>query len=61
MRSGRRPPEGVEVARTITLDDLGLGAEVLHRETKMIKFDRNKIISGELTDRNKIFYKFRCY
>ena len=55
MRSGGRPPEGVEVAGTIAPDDLVLGAEVLHRETKRIKLNRKKIISGELTNRDKIF------
>jgi hypothetical protein len=60
MRRGRRPPEGVEVTRTIAPDDLALGAEVLHRETKGIKLDRNKIISGEFANRKKIFDEVRC-
>ena len=55
MRRRRRPPEGVEVANTIAPDDLVLGAEVLHRKTERIKLNRNKIISGELADREKIF------
>ena len=55
MRRGRLPPEGVEISRTIAPDDLVLGLEVLHRETKLIKFNRNRIISGELADIKKIF------
>jgi hypothetical protein len=47
----RWPPEGVEISGTIAPGDLGLGVEVLHRETKQIKFNRNRIISGELMDK----------
>jgi hypothetical protein len=50
MRRGRPPPEGVEVTGTFAPDDLILGAEVLHRETEMIKIARNKIINAEFIE-----------
>jgi hypothetical protein len=60
MHRVRRPPEGVEIIGTIASNNLVLGAEVLHRETKGIKLDRNKIISGEFVNRKKIFDEVRC-
>jgi hypothetical protein len=60
MFRGRWPPEGVEVTGTIAPDDLVLGAEVLHRETKGIKLDRNKIISGKFANKKKILDEVRC-
>jgi hypothetical protein len=58
--TGEDDTEGVEVTGTIAPDDLVLGVEVLHRETKWIKLDRNKIISGEFANRKKIFDEVRC-
>lgn len=54
MRRGRKPTKRTEVAGTIAPDNLILGTEVLHRETKRVKLNRDKIISGELTYGNKI-------
>ena len=45
----------VEVTGTITSDEGFLGEWVLHRKTKFVKFNRNIIIGGELTDKYQIF------
>jgi hypothetical protein len=45
----------VEVAWAIAPGDHAPCAEVLHRKTSGVKFDRAIIINGELTNRNKIF------
>ena len=60
MRRGRWPPEGVEISGTIAPGDLGLGLEVLHRETERIKFNRNRIILSEFAHRNKVFNEIGC-
>jgi hypothetical protein len=44
--------ESVEVAGAIEPSDLRFGLVVLHRLTKRIKFHTNKIVTGELTNRN---------
>jgi hypothetical protein len=49
----------VEVAGAIAANDLGLGAKVLDRETKRVKFNGRGVISGKTTNRNKIFHKVR--
>ena len=37
------------------------GTEILHKNTKRVKLDRNEIVSGELSNRKKIFYDVRSY
>jgi hypothetical protein len=39
--------EVVEVAGAIAANDLGLGAKVLDRETKRVKFNGTGVISGK--------------
>jgi hypothetical protein len=45
---------GVEVTSTIAAKNHALRPEVLHRETKGIKFYRTTVVTGELTNRQKI-------
>ena len=33
--------------------------EILHRNTKRVKFNRNKIIRGKLSNRDKVFDNIR--
>jgi hypothetical protein len=47
--------QGVEGPWTVTAKKGTPGAQVLHRNTKGVKFDGDKIISGELSKRKKIF------
>jgi hypothetical protein len=42
--------DGVEWTETIVASDHAPCAKVLKRETKRVKFDRNIVISGELTN-----------
>ena len=35
--------------------------EILHRNTKWVKLNRNKIIRGELSNREKVFNNIRSY
>jgi hypothetical protein len=51
--------EVVEVAGAIAVNDLGLGAKVLDRETKWVKLNGSGVISGKMTNGNKIFHKVR--
>ena len=51
---GRYTMKTVEFTGAIKVGDLGLGLVILHRQAKGIKFDRNIIVSGESTDRDKI-------
>ena len=51
---------GVEVAGTIEASDLLLGQEILHRQAKTVKFYGDKIITGKLANRNKVFDEGRC-
>ena len=44
----------VERAGAIAPGDHAPGPEILHRETKGVKLDRTGVISGELTNRDKI-------
>lgn len=48
----------VEGARAIAPGDHVLGPEVLHRKTKGVKFNRARLIDGELTNGNKVGNKF---
>jgi hypothetical protein len=43
---------GVEVTRTVTPKDHGLGMKVLHRETKRVKFNGATIVTSEFSNRN---------
>ena len=54
-RSSGSTVDGVEVAGAIEACDLRLGVEILHRETKGIKLDRDMIISGEATKKKLNF------
>jgi hypothetical protein len=52
---GRRELQGVERSRTVTAKEEVPGTKILHRDTKRVKFNRNKIISGELANGQKVF------
>ena len=45
-----RELQGVEGSRAVTTKEEVPGTEILHRNTKRVKLDRNKIISGELSN-----------
>jgi hypothetical protein len=47
--------ERIEVPITIRAKKKGLGSLVLHRETKRIKFDGDKIITSEFAHEYEIF------
>jgi hypothetical protein len=51
--------EVVEVAGAIAANDLGLGGKVLNRETKRVKLNRTRVISGKTMNGNEIFHKVR--
>jgi hypothetical protein len=51
--------EVVKVAEAIAVNDLGLGANVLDRETNRVKFNGTRVISGKMMNGNKIFHKVR--
>jgi hypothetical protein len=53
--------DGVERTGTTAALDHVLGAKIHNRKTKGVKFDRDKIINGELTNRQKIFNYIRNY
>jgi hypothetical protein len=46
--------KGVKIARTIGQQNSDPGDEILHRETKWIKFSGAPTISSKLAHRNKI-------
>lgn len=52
--------KGVEAPETVTSDDLILGGQILHIETKWVKFNRARIIRGKLMNINKIFDDIRA-
>jgi hypothetical protein len=52
---GRRVVDWVERADAIAPGNQAPGPEVLHRKTKGVKVNRTSIISGELTNRDKVF------
>lgn len=58
-RRRRRKVQRVKRPGAIAPDDLVPGGEVLHREAKRVKLDRNGVISSELAHRNKILNQFR--
>jgi hypothetical protein len=47
----------VEVARAVTAENHRLGSPILDRETTIVKLDGNRIITGESTNGNQIFYQ----
>ena len=49
----------VELVRAITSVKYHLGTSVLDRETKLIKFNGNRIFTCKITNRNKVFKKGR--
>ena len=50
---------GVEIARTIEPSYHRLAVEILHRQPKRIKFDRNLVINCETANINQVFDKSR--
>jgi hypothetical protein len=52
---GHRVVEWVERADAIAPGNQAPGPEVLHRKTKGVKLNKTSIISGELTNGNKVF------
>ena len=57
--SAWRRGDGVEVTRATAPENHGPYPEILHRKTPRVKFNRTKIVSGKLTDGNKIFNNAR--
>ena len=55
----RTAMEGVVRARAIGSENFGPGWIFLHRETKGIKFNRYRVVSAKLSNRNKIFNYMR--
>ena len=49
----------VQVVRAVTSVQHHPGTGVLHRETKTIKFNGKRIITGKTTNRNEIFNEVR--
>jgi hypothetical protein len=49
-----RELQGVEGPKTLTSQQRGLGAEILYRNTKRVKFNRNTIVSGKFANREKV-------
>jgi hypothetical protein len=49
-----RQSERVEGAGALTSEHHRAGAKVLNRETGRVKFNRNIVITGQLTNRNQI-------
>jgi hypothetical protein len=60
-RAGGGRPESVEGPRAITAGEGGLGGQILHRETKMVKFNVTRIAGSEPTNRKKIVSNVRSY
>jgi len=52
--SGRRKTESVKGSRAITSEKWTPGGQILHSKTRVVKFDRTRVISSKLTDRKKI-------
>ena len=52
--------ERLELAGAIASGDHGPSADVLQRKTKRVKFYGAGVISGKLTDRDKILDEARC-
>jgi hypothetical protein len=50
---------GCTGARAVTSKEDVLGIEILHRNTKRVKFNRNKTISGKLSNREMVFDNIR--
>jgi hypothetical protein len=49
----------VQGSRAVTSDELAPCGKILNRATKRVKFHRTVIVSGETTDRNKVFNEIR--
>jgi hypothetical protein len=49
-----RELQGVEGPKTLTSQQGGLGAEILYRNTKRVRFNRNTIVSGKFANREKV-------
>jgi hypothetical protein len=50
-----RRGDRIEVTRATAPENHGPCPEILHRKTPRVKFNGTEIISGKLTDGNKIF------
>jgi hypothetical protein len=55
VKGGSSGRVGVEITRTITPEDHGLGMKVLHRKTIRVKLNRTIIITGKSSNRDEIF------
>jgi hypothetical protein len=51
--------EGVEVATTIAAKNHAPRLRILDRKTTRVKFNGTSIVTGELTNREKVAYKSR--
>lgn len=58
--SGGWSGEWIEIAGAIVAGKVLSSREVLQRETKRVKFNRNVIITREFTDRDKVFNDGGC-
>jgi hypothetical protein len=47
-------PERVEGPRAVTAGEGSPGGQILHRETRGVKFDGTRVVSGKTTNRKKI-------
>jgi hypothetical protein len=51
--SGRRKEKGVQGARAVTPRKKTSSGKILHGQTERVKFHRTRIVSSELTNRQK--------
>ena len=53
-RAGGGWPERVEGLRAVTAGEGSSGGQIIHRETRGVKFDGTRVVSGETTNRKEI-------
>jgi hypothetical protein len=53
-RTGGGWPERVDGPRAVTAGEGSPGGQILHRETREVKLNGTRVVSGEMTNKKKI-------